>query len=124
MNAGELSSHHADPQLGAEGDLQGIRERRNTCFRDWLVDSVSTQISPHRMLKQVASNTSKRLAMASGPFQPQSTLIPVHVCIHCGATSRREAFEGRAITSGIFTCPKCGEDGPLNVEIRPASEAL
>jgi hypothetical protein len=49
-------------------------------------------------------------------------LIHVHVCVHCGAISRREAFEGRGLTSGIFTCPKCGEEGPLNVEIRATDE--
>jgi predicted RNA-binding Zn-ribbon protein involved in translation (DUF1610 family) len=45
-------------------------------------------------------------------------LIHVHVCVHCGSIFRREDFEGRAITSGLFTCPKCGDEGPLNVEIR------
>jgi hypothetical protein len=49
-------------------------------------------------------------------------LIHVHVCVHCRSISRREACEGRALTSGIFTCPKCGEDGPLNVEIRTTEE--
>jgi predicted RNA-binding Zn-ribbon protein involved in translation (DUF1610 family) len=49
-------------------------------------------------------------------------LIHVHACVHCGAISKREAFEGRALTSGIFTCPRCGEEGPLNVEIRAAEE--
>jgi predicted RNA-binding Zn-ribbon protein involved in translation (DUF1610 family) len=49
-------------------------------------------------------------------------LIHVHVCVHCGAMFRREAFEGRALTSGIFTCPKCGEEGPLNVEIKGIEE--
>jgi predicted RNA-binding Zn-ribbon protein involved in translation (DUF1610 family) len=49
-------------------------------------------------------------------------LIHVHVCIHCGAIFRRETFEGRALSSGIFTCPKCGEEGPLNFEIRTTEE--
>jgi hypothetical protein len=49
-------------------------------------------------------------------------LIHVHVCVHCMSLFRREAFEGRSITSGIFTCPKCGNEGPLNVEIKSADE--
>jgi predicted RNA-binding Zn-ribbon protein involved in translation (DUF1610 family) len=49
-------------------------------------------------------------------------LIHVHVCVHCGAIFKREAFEGRALTSGVFTCPKCGEGGPLNVEIKDDRE--
>lgn len=51
-------------------------------------------------------------------------LIHFHVCKHCEAATRREAFEGRALTSGIFTGPKCGEEGPLNVQIRPAEEPI
>jgi predicted nucleic acid-binding Zn-ribbon protein len=41
-----------------------------------------------------------------------------HVCVHCGSAFRREEYVGRAITSGIYHCPKCGLDGPLNVEVR------
>lgn len=54
--------------------------------------------------------------------QQDSELLHFHVCIHCGSASRREMFEGRALTSGIFLCPKCGLEGPLNVEIREESE--
>jgi predicted RNA-binding Zn-ribbon protein involved in translation (DUF1610 family) len=54
--------------------------------------------------------------------QNASNLIHVHACAHCGAIFRREAFEGRALTSGLFTCPKCGDEGPLNVEIRDTAE--
>ena len=49
-------------------------------------------------------------------------LIHVHVCDHCRSLFRREAFEGRPLSSGIFTCPKCGNEGPLNVEIRSLDE--
>ena len=45
-----------------------------------------------------------------------------HVCIHCGSAFRREEFTGRAITSGVYHCPKCGLDGPLNIEIREVQE--
>jgi hypothetical protein len=47
-----------------------------------------------------------------------SSLLHVHVCVHCGCALRREVFEGRSLTSGIYLCPKCGLEGPLNVEIR------
>ncbi len=50
------------------------------------------------------------------------SLLHFHVCVHCGGAFRREVFEGRALTSGIFLCPKCGLEGPLNVEIREAVE--
>ena len=50
-------------------------------------------------------------------------LMHFHVCKHCGAATRREEFEGRALTSGIFLCPKCGLEGPLNVEIREVQES-
>jgi predicted RNA-binding Zn-ribbon protein involved in translation (DUF1610 family) len=50
-------------------------------------------------------------------------LLHFHVCKHCGAATRREEFEGRALTSGIFLCPKCGLEGPLNVEIREVQES-
>jgi predicted nucleic acid-binding Zn-ribbon protein len=54
--------------------------------------------------------------------EPGAPLIHVHVCVHCGGVFRREVFEGRPLTSGIFPCPKCGFEGPLNVEIRGAEE--
>jgi len=31
-------------------------------------------------------------------------------------------YEGRALTSGVFYCPNCGREGPLNVEIRDRAE--
>ena len=49
--------------------------------------------------------------------EPHSSLLHVHVCVHCRSPFRREAFEGRALTSGVFPCPKCGLEGTLNVEI-------
>lgn len=60
--------------------------------------------------------------------EPNHSLLHFHVCIHCGSAFRREEFEGRAITSGILPCTKCGTEGPLNIEIREidkfASEVL
>jgi hypothetical protein len=60
--------------------------------------------------------------MLANPNKPPSLLLHFHVCVHCGSAFRREAFEGRALTSGIFPCPKCGLEGPLNVEIRQSIE--
>ena len=51
-----------------------------------------------------------------------SKLSHFHVCVHCGGAFRREEFTGRAITSGVYHCPKCGLDGPLNIEIREDQE--
>lgn len=45
-------------------------------------------------------------------------LVHVHVCSQCHAAFRREELEGRGHTSGIFLCPRCGIEGPLNLEIR------
>ena len=50
--------------------------------------------------------------------QPKPELNHFHVCVHCGSAFRREEHEGRALTSGIYLCPKCGLEGPLNVVIR------
>ncbi len=46
-------------------------------------------------------------------------LIHVHVCAHCGSAFRREEFGDRAHTTGMYLCPKCGVESPLNIEIRP-----
>lgn len=45
-------------------------------------------------------------------------LLHFHVCIHCEGAFRREEVEGRVHTTGLFLCPKCGTEGPLNVQIR------
>jgi predicted RNA-binding Zn-ribbon protein involved in translation (DUF1610 family) len=50
--------------------------------------------------------------------KPNHSLLHVHVCVHCGRATRREELEGRAHTTGIFACPKCGSEGPVNLEIR------
>jgi len=56
--------------------------------------------------------------MSTGLSEPTSPLIHVHICIYCGSASRREDFEDRAQTTGIYPCTKCGKEGPLNIEIR------
>lgn len=50
------------------------------------------------------------------------TLEHVHMCVHCDSTFRREEYESRALTSGVYLCPKCGLEGPLNVVIREVEE--
>jgi DNA-directed RNA polymerase subunit RPC12/RpoP len=49
---------------------------------------------------------------------PTDPFIHVHVCVNCGSALRREEFEDQAHTTGIYLCPKCGVEGPLNIEIR------
>jgi len=49
------------------------------------------------------------------------SLVHLHTCIHCGHSRSREEVEDREVSSGIFHCPKCGLDGPLNIEIRDLS---
>jgi len=49
-------------------------------------------------------------------------LIHVHACVDCGSLFSRKMYEGRALTSGVFHCPNCGHEGPLNVEIRESDE--
>jgi predicted RNA-binding Zn-ribbon protein involved in translation (DUF1610 family) len=63
-------------------------------------------------------NKDGKSPMIDDPDMQQPRFEHFHVCIHCGSAFRREEFSGRAITSGIYTCPKCGLDGPLNVEVR------
>ena len=50
-------------------------------------------------------------------------LLHFHVCIHCDGAFHREEVEGRVHTTGLFLCPKCGIEGPLNVEIREIDNA-
>ncbi len=57
------------------------------------------------------------------PNEPNHLLLHFHVCIHCGSAFRREEFEGRAVTSGILPCAKCGVKGPLNIEIRETDKS-
>jgi len=49
-------------------------------------------------------------------------LMHVHVCPHCGYLLRREEVDGRQVASGMFHCPKCDLDGPLNMEIRDVTD--
>jgi hypothetical protein len=54
--------------------------------------------------------------------QPNCLLLHVHVCIHCANPFRREEVEGRVHTTGLFLCPKCEVEGPLNIEIREVDD--
>lgn len=61
--------------------------------------------------------------MSIDPKKVKHSLLHVHVCVNCGGAIRREELEGRAHATGIFTCPKCGFDGPLNLEIREVEDS-
>ncbi len=50
--------------------------------------------------------------LTNGPHAPQPRFEYFHVCVHCGSAFRREEFGARAITSGIYRCPKYGHEGP------------
>lgn len=52
-----------------------------------------------------------------------SSLLHLHVCLHCASAFRREEVEGRVHTTGLFICPKCSKEGPLNIEIREVHDA-
>lgn len=52
-----------------------------------------------------------------------SLLLHVHVCLHCASAFCREEMEGRVHTTGLFLCPKCGREGPLNIEIREIGDS-
>jgi hypothetical protein len=54
--------------------------------------------------------------------QSNCLLLAVHVCIHCANPFRREEVEGRVHTTGLFLCPKCEMEGPLNIEIHEVCE--
>lgn len=57
-------------------------------------------------------------AAVSSSSQKNPELHHFHVCIHCGSAFRREEYDGQALISGVYLCPKCGMEGPLNVVIR------
>ncbi len=48
-------------------------------------------------------------------------LIAVHVCRSCGAVVRRSDAAGAPNASGIFRCPVCSAEGPLNLQVQPSS---
>jgi len=62
--------------------------------------------------------------LSAGTSRHGSTpkLMHVHVCVRCGHARRREEITGQEMASGIFQCPNCDSNGPLNVEIRGAYE--
>ena len=47
-----------------------------------------------------------------------TSLVHLHICTHCGHARKREEVRDRELSSGIVHCPKCGIDGPLNIEIQ------
>lgn len=59
----------------------------------------------------------KRLMPTTVRNDVNHSLLHFHVCVHCGSSFRREEVEGRVHMTGIFLCPECGTEGPLNIEI-------
>ena len=64
----------------------------------------------------------ERSTIVSDSDEHKRELHHFHVCVHCGSAFRRDEYIGRAISSGIYHCPKCGLDGPLNIEIREVED--
>lgn len=54
----------------------------------------------------------------NNPNQHKRELSHFHECVHCGGVFRREEYESRALTSGVYLCPKCGLESPLNIVVR------
>ena len=74
----------------------------------------------HRNQREVDSGSVLSGRMSRHGSTPE--LMHVHVCVRCGHTRRREEVTGQEMASGIFQCPNCDSNGPLNVEIRGAYE--
>jgi len=74
------------------------------------------------MCYEERSNKEGTSPMTNDSDVPQPRFEHFHVCVQCGDAFRREEFGARAISSGIYTCPKCGHEGPLNVEIREVED--
>ena len=53
----------------------------------------------------------------------QIKFVPVHVCMHCGKSSRRSDPDGIPNPSGIFKCSACGYESQLNIEIKELCQA-
>lgn len=61
--------------------------------------------------------------MGSNLNRARHELMHYHACVHCGSTFRRDEFNGTAIVTGIYPCPKCDLDGPLNIVIQDVEES-
>ena len=56
--------------------------------------------------------------MANDSHSSRHELAQYHSCVHCGSIFRRDAFDSTAVTTGIYPCSKCGNEGPLNIVIQ------
>ncbi len=61
--------------------------------------------------------------MVSDSDRSQRELSHFHACVHCGSVFRRDEFDSTAVTTGIYPCSKCGQDGPLNIVIQDVETA-
>jgi hypothetical protein len=60
--------------------------------------------------------------MSTDLKKPNDLFVHVHVCVYCGRVFRREEVEGRVHTTGLFLCPICEMEGPLNIEIHEVND--
>jgi predicted RNA-binding Zn-ribbon protein involved in translation (DUF1610 family) len=97
---------------------------KNQQFREALAENGIVFVPSIESTEGLLLGEMRRTHMAStAPNKPNHSLLHVHVCNHCGTAFRREVLEGRAHITGIFRCPKCGVEGPLNLEIREMNES-
>jgi hypothetical protein len=61
--------------------------------------------------------------MANDSACSHRELAQFHACVHCCSIFRRDEFDSTAVTTGIYPCTKCGQDGPLNIVIRDVDAA-
>jgi len=40
-----------------------------------------------------------------------------HQCRKCGHVTRGSQIDFKAISTGVITCPKCENSGPINIQI-------
>lgn len=91
---------------------------RNQTAVPVLLRDLSTLPTLQLALLMRQTNKEGTSPMTNDSNVPQPRFEHFHVCVQCGGAFRREEFGARSITSGIYTCPKCGHQGPLNVQIR------
>src|SRR5579884_591725 len=104
---------------GKNNSARAARVRKN--FR--IVESPAVPTSRDRYSKPLRTHPRRAelrgdQAVSSYLSKSDDPFTHVHLCVHCGNAARREEFADQAHTTGIYPCPKCGVEGPLNIEIQ------